>query len=151
MGAAEGLGDDGGADGFAGVVVHAGFEALLAVAFEGVGGHGDDPGAALDGVLGAEAAGAFEAVHDGHLHVEEDYVVGVAGDGGEGFGAVEGVGGGVAEFLEEEAGDALVYGVVLDEEEAEGVAEGVGGVEGGGGLGGGRGGRGGGRRGGEEG
>ena len=119
MATAEGLGDDGGADGLAGVVVHAGGEADLAVAFEGVRGHGDDPGALGLGVFGPEAARAFQPVHDGHLHVEEEDVEGLAGDGGEGFGSIEREGRGVAEFLQEEGGDALVDGVVLDEEDAQ--------------------------------
>ena len=104
---------------------------MLAVAFEGVGGHGDDPRPGGVGILGAEAAGAFEAVHDGHLDVEQEGVETFARDGVERLGAVEGEGGRVAELLKEKRGHALVHGVVLDEENAQRVVTGERGVEGG--------------------
>lgn len=126
---AEGGGELVEADGFAEVVVHAGGEALLAVAVDGVGGEGDDPGTGivgLEGVATAELAGGLEAVHPGHLDVEEDDVEGDAGGDVEDFQAIADEFGMIAKTLEEKGDDALVYEVVLGDEDAEGAIGGDG-------------------------
>jgi len=112
------------------VVVHAGGEAALAGVEDGVGGEGDDVGLGA-GVFLADAAGGFEAVHFGHVAIHEDDVEGGLLEGFEGFEAVGDAVGFVPEFLEEKGGDALVDGVVFDDEDAVGV--GVGGRWSGGG------------------
>ncbi len=123
------------------VVVHAGGEAGVAIALEGVGGEGDDAGLALGGEVGADLAGGLEAVHLGHLEVHENEVVGAAFEGAEGFEAVGDSVGAVAEAFEEAEGDLLVNEVVFDDEDGErdgfgelidlggGAGDGAGGIE----------------------
>lgn len=121
------------ADGFAEVVVHAGGEAKLAVAVDGVGGEGDDPGVAVVGVASAQLAGGLEAVHLGHLDVEEDDVEGGAGGDVEHLESIADDLGLVAKALEEEGDDAFVDEVILGNKDAEGALGGDGVMANGGG------------------
>jgi len=71
------------ADGFGEVVVHAGFQAFFAVAFEGVGGHGNDGGArqAVFAFPLTDESGGAVAVYVGHVYVHEDHAVAFFLDG----------------------------------------------------------------------
>ncbi|MFM1941794.1 MAG: hypothetical protein RI897_776 [Verrucomicrobiota bacterium] len=110
-----------GVDGFGEVVIHACAEAVFAVAVHGVGGHGDDGDGGWGGGRGvgggADCPGGFESIHDGHLAVHEDEVIGGIAEHFEGFLAVRGDIGLVAESGESFGGDDLVGGVVFDDEE----------------------------------
>ena len=70
------------------------------------------------GLREADEAGGFHAVHHGHLRIHQDEGVGLAAEGGEGFAAVDGEVGGVAEVAQLEERDLLVHGVVLGDEDA---------------------------------
>ena len=83
--------------GLADVVVHAGFQAALAVALHGVCRHRDDADAGGGGIR-ADAAGGFVTVELGHLAIHEDDVVGSGFEGFEHFEAVGGDFDGVAEI-----------------------------------------------------
>ena len=110
----------GGADGLGEVVVHAGLKAALAVSGDGVGGEGDDDGATLGGEDFADAAGGLEAIHNGHLAVHEDDVVGVKVEEAEGLLAIGCEVAGVAGALEEGGDELGVNGIVLGDEDAGG-------------------------------
>ena len=97
---------------FAEVVVHAGIEAVLAVARHGVGRHGDDVWA-FGGVARTDLPGRFQAVHLRHLHVHQDDIIGGGGEGLEGFVAVGDNVGGVTETFEHVKHDFLVNKIVF--------------------------------------
>ena len=61
-------------DGLGQVVLHARIQAALAVAFHGVGGHGDDGQVVEPGFL-ADGSGGGQAIHFGHLDVHQHQVV----------------------------------------------------------------------------
>jgi len=118
-----------GADGFTEILIHARVEAMSVVFFHGVGGHGDDVGSFRRGEAGTNTVGRFEAIHFGHLDVHEDKVVFLAFDGLDGFEAVGGKVGVIAELLEDAKGDLLVDDVVFGDQDFQRKAGGHGGVE----------------------
>jgi hypothetical protein len=69
------------------VGIHAGRQALLAVAVEHAGGQGDDGQVGVFRHL-AQSAGRGEAVHDRHLAIHQDHVRLAGAHHGDGFGAV---------------------------------------------------------------
>ena len=94
----------------------------MAVVFHCVGGHGDDSGsfcARRFGFVFADAFGGLVAVQFGHLAVHEYDGEGSLGKQGEGFEAVVGDDGFVAELLEGVKGDGLVNFVVFHNEDVE--------------------------------
>ena len=126
-------------DGFAEIVVHAGFEAFLFVAFHGVGGQGDDtgPGGGVGpggwagpasgpggGVrLGAglaDKAGGFEPIHPGHLEVHQNDVKSFVGCGVDCLQAVVDHGWGITQFLEYIEDHLLVDHIVFGDEDLHG-------------------------------
>ncbi len=102
------------------VVVHARAEALLARAGAGVGGHGDDRRArhARRDLAAADLGGGRVAVELRHLAVHEHGDVAAAHDRVDGLEPVGGHVDLVAALLGHDHADALVDGVVLDEEQA---------------------------------
>jgi len=115
------------ADGFAEVVVHAGFEALFAFTAHGIGGHGDDAHGGAVGA-GADAAGRLVAVEFGHLAIHEDKVVGADVERGEDLESVAGDIGLVTDVVEEAEGDLLVDDVIFSQEDADGLLARAGGA-----------------------
>ena len=99
------------------MVVHAGFEANLAVRDERVRGHGDD-GQGLEARVGPQDARRLDAVHDRHLHVHEHDVIVVLAHHAHRFGAVLGEIDEDLRLLELADGDFLIDLVVLDQEHA---------------------------------
>ena len=63
-------------DWFGGVVVASGVDAFVPVGGHRVGGEGDDGGGVA---LASQLAGGLVSIEDGHLHVHQDDVEGVAG------------------------------------------------------------------------
>jgi hypothetical protein len=129
-GALEGFHERLDADGFADVIVHAGFEAAFAGATDGVCGHGDDMDVWLRCRMllfaTADFACGFEAVEEGQLTIHEDDVIGDVAEGlknltsgGDGFGLE-------SEAIEEGDRDALIDGVVFGDEDVEGTGGGFG-------------------------
>ena len=126
--AAEAVDQLGGFHGFAEVGVHAGGDAVLAVLGHDIGGEGNDGQAlavAAPALELADAAGGSEAVHDGHLAIHQDGVVVGLGNAFQGFGAVVGDGDEGRELLQGALGDALIYGVVFDQENVSAAEGGV--------------------------
>lgn len=110
-------------NGFCEVEIEAGLEAELFVFGEGIGGEGDEEGAGGLSLEGFEDFfGGGNAVHDGHLDVEEDEVVGEVASGVEGLEAVFDEGGMDAAAVEDELDDLAVVGVIFGDEDFE-VAE----------------------------
>jgi hypothetical protein len=107
----------GGGVGLGEVVVHAGGEALVAVALHGVGGQGDHRQVVAALALpGAQQRGGLVAVHHRHLAVHQDGVEGLRGRQREGFLAVLGDGHREAQLLQHRAGELLVDRVVLGQQ-----------------------------------
>src|SRR5215831_19317158 len=77
-----------GVDGLADVVVHAGFEAHLAIALHGVGGHGHDPRPLGERPAFTDPPCCIESIQLGHLHVHEQHVVALPFEGGDRFESV---------------------------------------------------------------
>jgi hypothetical protein len=102
------------------VVVHARRHAQLAVAFHGVGGHGDDPGP-VPRPAPVDLARGLEAVQLRHLHVHENHVVRLPLDGRDRLQPIGGDVGAIAHLGEEPGSDLLVHHVVLGEEDAQRV------------------------------
>jgi hypothetical protein len=99
------------------MVVHARFEAHLAVRHESVRGHGDD-GQRLEAGVRPQDARRLDAVHHRHLHVHEHDVVVVLARHAHRFGAVLGEVDEDLRLLELADGDFLIDLVVLDQEHA---------------------------------
>ncbi len=99
------------------MVVHAGFEAHLAVRNEGVRGHGDNR-QGLEARVGPQDARSLDAVHDWHLHVHEHDVIVVLTHHAHRLGAVLGEIDEDLRLLELADGDFLIDLVVLDQEHA---------------------------------
>lgn len=112
------------ADRLAEIPVHAGGDGGVAVFLEDIRGERDDEGAMGAWVV-ADAAGGFESVHDWHLDIEKNDVVGMGRAGADGF---EAVGDDIrldAETAEEKADDLLVGDIILGDEDLE-VSEALG-------------------------
>ena len=76
-----------GIDRLADVVVHARSQALLSILDKGVGGHRQD-GRVFPARQGADSPGGLQSVHDRHLYIHQDQVVGSDACLGDGFLAV---------------------------------------------------------------
>ncbi len=61
-------------DGFGDIVIHAGFEAKIPIAFHGAGGHGDD-GQIRQLQLSPDQASGFDAIHFRHLYVHQHRMI----------------------------------------------------------------------------
>ena len=122
--AVEGGGELGEADRLGEVIVGAGGEGAGALVFAGVGGEGDDPEVAFfgTGVAGADLGDRGEAIELGHVEVHEHEVGCVAREPVEGDAAVFGGGPAAAEVGDDFLDEALVDGVVFDDEDVEVVA-----------------------------
>ena len=104
------------------VVVHAGGEAPLAFAGEGVGGDGDDADARHEVFFNldvADGGGGLVAVELGHVAVHEDGVVAAGGKFIHGLAAVLGPVGARAKTVEHELPELTVEGMILGGEDAE--------------------------------
>lgn len=104
------------AEGFGNKIVHSAFEAALAVAGHGMGGHGDDGNGGKEEIF-ADTAGRFHAIHAGHLDIHKDERIRFGLECVEGFGSV---GGGVnreAELAKPCGGDLGIDRIILDEKD----------------------------------
>lgn len=109
-----------GADRLGDVAIHARFFAAIAVAFHGMGRHGDDGDVDTRGFLSlADGASCFEAIEDRHLNVHQDDVELVFGRSVDGELTVADDRDIVPAFFEEKRGEFLVDGVVFGQEHSQ--------------------------------
>jgi len=105
-------------DRLADVVVHAGRQAFLLVAFHGMGGHGDDRDVASRHLLAlANGRARLQSVHVRHFDIHQHEVEDGLLQKGQGLPAVGGAGHLVTLFLEKPHSHLPVYRVVLSQQD----------------------------------
>lgn len=104
-------------------------ETLLAVPHEGIARHGDDDGSLVAGPAVVEVLGAFEAVHFGHLHVQEEDIERFLFQRPDDLLTIGGKLRAIAEFVQDAEANLLIDRVVVGQEDAQGEAAGKVGIK----------------------